>query len=124
MDRGGLRGVHRALFVHGLTENVEDPTQGGLTDGYGDGSPGVEGFHAAHQAVGAAHGHGTHPVIAQQLLHFGRQGHVLACGVLRLDAQGVVDLGQLAGREFNVEHRADHLPNDAFGAGGGSSSHV
>jgi len=124
VNRGGGGGAHGALLVHGLAEHVEDAAQGGFTHGYGDRSTGVDSFHAAHQTIGAAHGHSAHPVVTQELLHFSGQSHVLAGRVFARHAEGVIDLGQLAGREFNVDHRADHLPDDAFGAGGSSSSHL
>jgi hypothetical protein len=63
---------------------------------------------------------GTDPVIAQQLLNFGGQGHILTSGVPAGHAQGVVDAGQLASGEFNVQHRADDLLHDTLGAGGGA----
>ena len=69
------------------------------------------------------HGDGAHPVIAEELLHFCSQGNGLAGGILRFNTKRVVDLWQLSGRKFNVEHRTDDLADDAFGAGGGSSSH-
>ncbi len=124
MDRSGEAGGHRPLLVHGLTEHVEDAAQGGLTHGNTDGRTRIEGLHAAHQTIGAAHGYGPHPVVPQELLHLGGEGNVLPCRVFGLDAQGVKNAWQLAGRELHVENGADHLPDDALGAGGSCSSHM
>ena len=114
--RGGR--IDGTLLVNGLAEHVEDAAEGGFTNGDGDRSTGVGDFHAAHQAVGAAHGDSADAVVTQQLLHLGRQSDVLASGVLRLDAEGVVDLGQFPGGKFHVQNRADHLADHALGASG------
>ncbi len=118
VDGGCGGGVDGALLVNRLTENVEDAAESGFSDGHGDRGAGVDGFHAAHQTVGAAHGNGADAVIAQQLLNLGGQSDVLTGGVLRLDAQSVVDLRQFPGWEFHVQNRANHLANHALGAGG------
>ena len=73
---------------------------------------GVGHLHAAGDAVGRAHGHRAHLVLADVLLHLGgeadRHG---ARGVL--DGEGVVDLRQVLGLELDVEHRADDLDDAA-----------
>ena len=120
-SRGG--GGHRTLLVNGLAEDVEDAAKGGFTYGHRDRSTGVHSFHAAHQAVGAAHGNGADTMVAQKLLHFSSQANGLTSGILGFNPKGVVDPGQLAGRKFNVQHGADDLTDNPLGAGiGGSSS--
>jgi hypothetical protein len=63
------------------------------------------------------HGHRAHRGVTQVLLHL--EGDVdlvllAARGVAALDGQGVEDSRQLAGLEFNVDHRADDLDDFAF----------
>ena len=116
VDGSGGRGVDGALLVDGLAQHVEDAAEGAFTHGHGDRCTGVNGFHAAHQTVGATHGNGTNPVITQKLLNLSGQGDVVTCGVFPLDAQGVIDLGQFPGGKFHVQNRADHLTDHTLGA--------
>ena len=95
---------------------VEDAAEGAFTHGHGDRCTGVNGFHAAHQTVGATHGNGTNPVITQKLLNLSGQGDVVTCGIFPLEAQGVIDLGQFPGGKFHVQNRADHLTDHTLGA--------
>ena len=123
MDRCCRRGVHRALFVNGLAQNIEDAAEGGFTHWNADRCASIQGFHAADQAVGAAHRHSTNAVVTQQLLHFCCQSYWLTCCIGSLNAERVENLGQLAGRKFHVQNRANDLANNAIGTcGGGSSS--
>jgi len=57
------------------------------------------------EPVGGRHRDGAHPVVSEVLLDFG--DHVSA--VLALHHERVVDLGQVAFFELNVEDRADDL---------------
>ena len=81
------------------------------------GPPGVEHLHATGQPVGAVHRHRTHAVVTQVLLdlahqHAGRdtgRGLLLFAGLLTLDADCVVDLGQLLGEHGLDDHALDLL---------------
>jgi hypothetical protein len=66
---------HRAFFVYGLAQHVEDPAQGGVPTGTLMGAPGINDFHAPHQTIGGAHGNSPHLRIAQQLLHLTGNGY-------------------------------------------------
>ena len=118
VNRSRRRGVDRALLINGFSQNVEDATKGGFTDGHGDGSSGIDSLHATHQTVGAAHGNGTHAMVAEELLHLCCEGDILAAGVFALNPESVVDPRQFPGWEFHVQNRANHLTNHALGAGG------
>ena len=109
----------RTLLVDGLAEHVHDAAEGAFAHGHRDRGAGVDGFHATDQTVGAAHGHRANAVIAEELLNLSSQSNVLSCGVFALDPQSVVDARQLAGGEFNVEHRTNDLADDSFRTGCG-----
>ena len=112
VDGPELGRMDRSAPVDRLAEQVEDAPQRLLADGHGHGSTGVGDRHAADQAVGRAEGHAADAVAAQVLLHLAGQadGHALE---IALDAQGVVDLRQMAGLELGVEGRADDLDDFA-----------
>ena len=98
--------------VHRLAEHVEDPAERDVAHRHRDGRAGVGHLHAAGHAVGGAHGHRAHLVLADVLLHLGGEadGH----GARRvLEGEGVVDLGQVLRLELDVEHRADDLDDAA-----------
>ena len=84
-----------------------------LPTGTEHGLAGIDDVHAAHQAVGRAQGDAANAVAAEVLLHLAGQvdGHALVVGV---DAEGVVDLRQMAFFKLGVEGRADDL-HDAAG---------
>jgi hypothetical protein len=70
----------------------------------------VGGLHPALHAVGRFHRDRAHAVLAEVLLDFGDD--VDDAGLfrfLRHHAQRVVDLGQVARLELNVDDRSDHL---------------
>jgi peptide chain release factor 1 len=110
VDGVALFGGHGAHFVNRIAQHVHDAPQGLFAHGHRDGRARVFGVHAARQAVGRAHGHGAHGVVAQVLLHLERQVNVdllAAHLVFARDLEGVVDGRQLAGRELDVHHGAD-----------------
>ena len=63
---------------------------------------------AAAQTFGGAHGDGAHDAVAQLLLHFEGQVHVI-------ELERVVDLGDLIAWKFHVDDRADDLHDFAAG---------
>ena len=73
------------------------------------GDAGVDRFHAALHAVGRLHRDRSHAVLAQVLLDLDDDVDRLAAFAVRLDADGVVDLGQVAAFELDVDDRADDL---------------
>ena len=97
-----FRGVDRAFAVDRLTDDIEHAAERRLADGHFHARAGVDGAAAALQAVGGKERDAAHRVVAE-LLHRLHDDAPLT-GV-HLD--GVVDLGQLAGRELHVHHRAD-----------------
>ncbi|CAI8385040.1 MAG: Uncharacterised protein [Cyanobium sp. ARS6] len=61
-------------------------------------------------------------MITKQLLDLSGQSDRLAGGVGGFNAESVENFGQLAGGEFHVQNRANHLADNALGTGGGGSS--
>ena len=58
-------------------------------------------------------------MVAEQLLNFCGEGNGLPRTICAFDFQGIKDARQLAGGEFNIEHRSNYLADDSFGAGCG-----
>ena len=104
--------LHRALLVHGLTGHVKHATHHAFTHGHADRLAVVGDVHAALQALGGAHGHGAHPVVAQMLLHLERQLGGFPFQLV-LHGECIIDGGQLLG-ELRVHHGANDLYNLAF----------
>ena len=117
VDRGALLDVERAHRVDGLADDVEDAAEDLAPDRRGDRRAGVGGDHAAHHALGGLHRDGAHRVLAEVLgdLEDGVD-HLRPARRLDLlvDDQRVHQCRQLAGLEFNVDDRADHLRHAAF----------
>ena len=101
-------GVDGTAAVDRFAEQVEDAAERLLADRHGDGLAGVDDFHAAHQAVGGAQGDAADAIAAELLLHLAGQMDRDAL-VVGVDAEGVVDLRQMAFVELGVERRADDL---------------
>ncbi len=64
VDRQPLGGLGIALLVDRLAEQVEDAAEARLTHRHRDRAAGVMRLHAAHQAVGRAHGDAADDVVA------------------------------------------------------------
>src|SRR5205814_5969998 len=88
-----------------LADDVEEPAERRLADRDGDGTAGRDRVHPAAKPVGRRHRDGAHPVVAKVLLDL--SDHIGA--VLALHLKRVVDLGQVAFLELDVEDRTDDL---------------
>jgi peptide chain release factor 1 len=95
--------------VHRHAEHVEDAAERRGADRHRDRRAGVRHVHAADHRVGGRHRHRAHGVAPDVLLHLGRHVDARAVRRHRVDAQRVVDLGQVLGLELHVEDRADDL---------------
>jgi hypothetical protein len=104
-------------LVDRLAEQVEDAPERALSHRHGDRAAGVAHLHAARQAVGGVHGHRADAVVAQVLLHLEHElrGAAVLAGLgllalgavpLELDLERVVDLGQVLGREGDLDDHA------------------
>src|SRR5712691_4383783 len=117
VDGQGLRRLERPRLIHGLARDIEDAAQRLLAHGDRDRLAHVIDWHAAGEPVGRRHGNGTHAALAQVLGNLENQ-----LGGIREDVgaaraghlEGVVDRGQLAHLELNVDHGADDLDNLAL----------
>jgi hypothetical protein len=116
VDRPALAGGHRPQPVDGLADHVEDAAQGLRADGHGDRGAGVEDVDAALEAVGRAQGDGAHAAASQVLGDLAPEGvarRLAEHGARHLDAQGVVDAGEVLLGEMGVQGRADDLDDFA-----------
>merc|ERR1719161_448419 len=106
--RGSVDGVELLRLdgpelVDRLADDVHDPPERLLSDGHGDGRPGVQDLLATGEAVGAVHGDGAHHVLAEVLRHLEDKAYLVV-----LDFECVEDRWKLA-LECHVHHGADHL---------------
>ena len=106
---------HRSLAVHGLSQQVEHPAEHLLADRHGDGGAGVDDGAAAGDAVRGVQRHRAHPVAAEVLLHLAHQARLPAAD-LRVDQEGVADLGEMPLLELRVEDRPDDLDHGPLAA--------
>ena len=85
-----------------VAQHVEDATERRLADGHGDRDGRCRGPRPTGEAVGRVECDRAHLVVAQVLLHLGdKDGSILA-----RDLQRVVDGGQVAAVEADVDHDA------------------
>ena len=103
-----LGGLHRALLVLRLAEHVHDAAERAGAHRHGDALAGARDGEAAAQALGGTHRDRAHDAVAQLLLHFEGQVHVI-------ELERVVDLGNLIARKFHIDDRADDLHDFAAG---------
>ena len=100
------------LLVEDVAGHVEDVALGHIADRHGNRGSGVGDQSATDQAVGRLQGDATNRGITEVL--FDLKGDFsdlclalfLGAGVDDLYFQGVVDVGQMTHREFNVDNRA------------------
>jgi hypothetical protein len=112
VDRPPLLGGDRAEAVDHLADQVEHPAEGLDADRHRDRRAGVEDVDAALEAVGRAEGHGADAAAAEvlgDLAPEGVGGRLAEHGARHLDAEGVIDQGQVLFRELRVQRRADDL---------------
>ena len=108
VDRPVLLGRHGAAAVDRFAEQVENAAERHLADRHRYRLARVQRRHAAHQTVRGAEGHAADAVAAEVLLHLADQMDRRGLLIL-IDAQGVIDLGQVAFFKLGVERRADDL---------------
>ena len=104
VDRPALAG-RGFLAVDGVADDVPDAAERLVADGDGDRLLRVDDLDAAGQAVGRLHRHRADAIVAEMLLHLRDQLAGAAVLDRNLDAERVVDLGELV-REDGVEHDA------------------
>ena len=73
VDGPVVLGLDRPAAVDHLAGEVEHAAERALADRHLDRRAGVEAFHAADHAVGAAQGDAAHPAAAEMLLHLAGQ---------------------------------------------------
>ncbi len=95
-------GADVAGVVDRLAEHVHDAPERLLADRHRDRLARVGNGHAALQALGRSHRDRANDAVAQLLLHFERQIDIV-------DHECVVNLGDLARREFYVHDGANNL---------------
>ena len=108
VDRAGLRGGNRALFVHRLADDVQDAAQRGVAHRHRNRRAEVLHRGATDQTFGRVHGDGADGVLAQMLRDF--QNQTLAV-VVRLER---VQDRRKRPIELHVDDGADHLRDFAL----------
>ena len=103
VDRVALLGVHRAAFVDGFADDVQDTAECLRAHRNGDRAAGVDYLLAAHQAVRAVHGDAADGALTEFLGDFQHQDPILDLG-----RQRVLDERQLA-VELHVHHGPENL---------------
>ena len=104
MDGPGIAGFDLFEIVQRLAKRVEEPAEGGVTHGNGDGVACVNGVNAADQAFGRTESQTAHPVVADMLLDL---KHKTLSGDACL--KRVVDCRHFFRGELHVHHSADDL---------------
>ena len=104
VDRPALA-RRRLLAVDGVADDVPDAAERLVADGDGDRLLRVDDLDAAGEPVGRLHRDGADAIVAEMLLHLRDQLARAAVLLGNLDAERVVDLGELV-REDGVEHDA------------------
>ncbi len=112
MDGIKLVGGNGALFVHDLAGDIKDAPHNPLANRHGNRGAGIRHLETALEALGAGHGDGANPVVAEVLLDFERQLGRLALDFV-IHRQRVVDRGQWLGK-LHVHYRTDDLYDFAF----------
>ena len=125
VNRPALLRLHRTIReVDRLAEHVQHAAERLRPDRHRNRLAEVDRLHAALHAVGRLHRDRADAVLAEVLLDFGDDVERLAALLRRrLDAQRVVDRGQVSGLELDVDDRSDDLDDVAdllFGCGCGS----
>ena len=108
MDRPALLGIDGTAIVDRLANQVEHPTQRGLSDRDLHGVAGIDAFLTANHTVGTPQSDAADASAAQVLLYFADEVYLHAL-LLRLDADGVVNRRRVVLRELDVKRRADDL---------------
>jgi hypothetical protein len=108
VDRPPLVVSELVLLVDHRAEHVEEPAEGRLAHRDGDRGTRVDHVGAAAQSVRRVHRDRADPVVSEVLLHLRDQRDGLAVvGRRNLDLEGVVDLGQLAGKDGVEDDSSD-----------------
>jgi len=115
VDGAPTLGLELAQSIDGFAEDVEDAAEHFLAHGHHDRRAGVLHLDAADQAVGAAHGHRSHLVATDVLLHLGRQLDVGAFD-LGIDLERGHDLRHIPFGELHVDDGTDDLDHFTFRA--------
>ncbi len=104
-------------LVEGLAPHVPDVAEHLVADRHLDAVAEVAHRRAADEAVGRLHADRTHPAFAELLGHLGEHLDGLAFE-LDVELDGVVEFGQRATGELDVDHRAGNADDAAVLAAG------
>ena len=112
VNRIGLLGLDRTLFIDRFTKHVDETTECFTANRHRDRGPRVVDIHPARQSVSGRHCDAADPVFTQMRSYFERNLHgrrasrfiLILCNVDR-----IVDIRELAGRKFHVHDRSDDL---------------
>ena len=97
------------LVINRLAQKVEDTSKRLLTDGNLYRRSRVDRLHTAHKSVRAAHCDAADKIVADMLRYLDDQ---LLAAIVYLDS--VKQIGQIFGRETDIQNRADNLDYRAY----------
>ena len=112
MDRVGLLGGDRTLFIYRLAQHVDQAPQRLASDRHRNWRSHVLNRHAPDQAIGRGHGDPAHAVLSQVLSDLEGKTDFWLVSLLvlfLLDSERVIDIGELSGRKLDVHHGPNHL---------------
>ena len=105
VDRHSLFVFDGAKLIDWIADHVHHAPQRSAAHGHGDRPALIDGFHAAHHAVGGLHGDAAHAAFAEVLLHL--ENHIDGIGhgeAVAHDLHGLIDRRQLPFGKLHV-HR-------------------
>jgi hypothetical protein len=115
--------LDRAAVVNGLTDDVDDTTEGLGADGDHDGVSGVDDLLATNETLGTVHGNAADSVLTQVLGDLEDEAATLRGGLAltELDVESVEDRREVLRVELNVDDGTnDRLDGTGLEVRGGS----
>src|SRR5580704_10565432 len=81
----------RAALINGIAGDIEDPSHDARADRHGNGRASIRNLEAALQPLGARHGDGADPMVAEVLLHFEGELGLAVTRHIEINRDGVVN---------------------------------
>ena len=89
MNRPQKFGLNLLAAIDRLADDINEPPQRIRADGHRDRRAGIDGLHAAHEAVGRIHRNGADAVLAKMLLHFADQVVIFSFEILARNSERI-----------------------------------
>src|SRR5436853_7677935 len=107
MDRVGLLGSDRTLFIYRLAKHVDQAPQRLASHRHRNRRSHILNRHTPDQAIGRGHGDPAHAVLSYVLSDLERKADFRLLSLLvlfLLDSERVIDIGELSWRKLDVHH--------------------